>query len=56
MLGIDPHIFKHEVKTYSDANLVRQHLRAVNPRKAPTIKGEIEKLIKAGFIYLIPLT
>ena len=28
----------------------------MNPRKAPTIKAEIEKLLKAGFIYLVPLT
>ena len=32
-----------------------QHLHAVNPRKAPTIKAEIEKLLKASFIYPIPL-
>ena len=29
---------------------------AVNPRKSPTIKAEIEKLLKDGFIYPIPLT
>ena len=28
----------------------------MNPRKAHTIKAEIEKLLKSGFIYLIPLT
>ena len=28
----------------------------MNPRKAPTIKAEIEKLLKSGFIYPIPLT
>ena len=28
----------------------------MNPRKAPTIKVEIEKLLKAGFIYPVPLT
>ena len=28
----------------------------VNPRKAPTIKAEIEKLLKANFIYPVPLT
>ena len=28
----------------------------MNPRKAPTIKVKIEKLLKAGFIYPIPLT
>ena len=56
MLGIDPRIVEHEIKTYPNAKHVPQHLRAVNPRKAPTIKAEIEKLLKAGFIYPIPLT
>ena len=28
----------------------------MNPRKAPAIKVEIEKLLKAGFIYLVPFT
>ena len=28
----------------------------VNPRKAPAIKAEIEKLLKASFIYPVPLT
>ena len=31
-------------------------MRAVNPTKSPTIKAEIEKKLKAGFIYPIPLT
>ena len=54
MLGINPRIVEHEIKTYPNAKPVRQCLRAVNPRKAPTIKAEIEKLLKAGFIYPIP--
>ena len=28
----------------------------MNPIKAPTIKAEIEKLLKVGFIYPVPLT
>jgi hypothetical protein len=28
----------------------------VNPRKAPTIKAEVEKLLNVGFIYPVPLT
>ena len=28
----------------------------VNPRKAPAIKADIEKLLKASFIYPVPLT
>ena len=54
--GIDPHIVEHEIKTYPNAKPVRQHLHVVNPRKAPAIKVEIEKLLKAGLIYPIPLT
>ena len=55
MLGIDPSIVVHEIKTYPMAKPVRQKLRQVHPRKAATIKVEIEKLLKAGFIYPIPL-
>ena len=49
MSGIDPRIVEHEIDTYLDAKPVWQHLRAVNPRKAPTIKAEIEKLFKSRF-------
>jgi hypothetical protein len=56
MLGIDPRTIKHEIKTYSDAKPDRQRLRVVNPRKAPIIKAEVEKLLNVGFIYPIPLT
>ena len=56
MPGIDPRIVEHETKPYPDAKLVRQSLCAVNPRKAPTIKDEIEKLLNASFIYPVPLT
>ena len=55
MQGIDPHIVEHEIKTYPNTKLVRQHLRVVNPRKAPAIKAEIEKLLNVGLIYPVPL-
>ena len=55
MPGIDPWIVKHEINTYPNAKHVRQRLHIVNPRKAPAIKAEIEKLLKVGFIYPIPL-
>ena len=55
MPGIDPSIVEHEIRTYLDAKHVRQKLRHVNPRKAVTIKAEVEKLLKAGFIYPIAL-
>jgi hypothetical protein len=56
MTGIDPRIVEHEIKNYLDAKHVRQHLRVVNPWKAPAIKVEVEKLLNDGFIYLVPLT
>ena len=55
MSGIDPCLVKHEIKTYPNAKPVRQRLHAVYPRRAPTIKAEIEKLLKDDFIYPIPL-
>ena len=56
MPGIDPSIVVHEIKTYPDAKPVWQCLRQIHPRKAAAIKAEVEKLLKAGFIYPIPLT
>ena len=56
MLGIDPSILVHEIKTYPTAKLIRKKLRQVHPRKVAVIKAEIEKLLKAGFIYPVPLT
>ena len=55
MLGIDPFIVVHEIKTYPTAKPIRQKLRQVHPRKATAIKAKIEKLLKVGFIYPIPL-
>ena len=54
--GIDPSIVQHEIKTYENAKPVRQKLRPINPRKAAAIKAEVEKLLKAGFIFPVPLT
>jgi hypothetical protein len=56
MPGIDPSIVVHEIKMYPKAKSVRQRLRPVHPRKAATIKLEVEKLLKAGFIYPVALT
>jgi hypothetical protein len=56
MPGIDPKIVEHEITTYPDAKPIRQKLHPVNPRKAAAIKAEVEKLLKAGFIYPIHLT
>jgi hypothetical protein len=54
--GIDPRINEHEIMTYPDAKPVWQNLRPFNPRKATTIKAEVEKLLQVGFIYPVQLT
>jgi hypothetical protein len=56
MLGINPQIIEHEIKTYPIAKPVKQHLRVVNPQKAPAIKAEVQKLLNVGSIYPVPLT
>ena len=53
--GIDLSIMVHEIKTYPTAKPVRKKLRQVHPQKVVAIKAEIEKLLKAGFIYHVPL-
>ena len=55
MLGIDPSIVVHGIKTYPTAKPVWQTLRQVHPRKVAAIKVEMEKFLKAGFIYPVPL-
>ena len=55
MPGIDPSIGVHEIKTYPTTRLVRRKLRQVHPHKAAAIKAEVKKILKAGFIYPIPL-
>ena len=52
---IDPWIVENEIKTYLNVKPVRQKLRVLNPRKALAIKEEIKKLLKDGFVYLVPL-
>ena len=56
MPDIDPRIVVHEIKTYAEAKPIRQKLRQIHPKKAAAIKAEVEKLLRAGFIYPIPLT
>ena len=55
MPSIDPSIMVHEIPTYPGAKLVRQRLCPMHPRKTVAIKGEVEKLLKVGFIYPISL-
>lgn len=56
MPDIDPSIVVHEIPTYPGAKLVHQRLCHVHPRKVAAIKAEVEKILKASFIYPIPLT
>jgi hypothetical protein len=56
MPGIDLEIVVHEIKTYPNAKPVRKRLHPIHPRKEATIKLEVEKIIKYGFIYPVALT
>jgi hypothetical protein len=56
MSGIDPDIVVHEIKTYLGAKPIQKKLFLVHPHKAVAIKLEVEKLLKAGFIYPVALT
>lgn len=56
MLGVDPKIVVHQIKTYVGGRPIWQRLRPIHPKKATTIKEEVEKLLKADFIYPVPLT
>ena len=55
MPRIDPKIVVHEIKTYSDVKPIRKILCPIHPQKATAIKAEVENLLRAGFIYPIPL-
>ena len=54
--GIDPSIVEHKIRTYPDAKPVWKKLRPFNSCKAVAVKAEVEKLLKASFIYPIALT
>jgi hypothetical protein len=56
MPGIDLDIVVHEIKTYPDAKPVRHRLHPIHPCKVATIKYEVEKLLKDGFVYPVSLT
>ena len=56
ILGIDTSIVIHEIRTYPNAKEFHQKLGQVHPRKASTIKEDIEKNVKVGFICPVPLT
>jgi hypothetical protein len=54
--GIDLRIVEHEITTYLDAKTKWQKLHLINPKKATTIKAEVEKMFNVGFIYHVQLT
>jgi hypothetical protein len=54
MPGIDPKIVEHEITTYLDAKPIRQKFHPVNPKKATTIKIEVEKIAKGRFYLSYP--
>jgi hypothetical protein len=56
MLGIDLSIVVHEIKAYVGVKPIRQKLCPVHTKKTAAIKAKIEKLLKSGFIYPVPLT
>ena len=56
MPTIDVRIIVHEIKTYAGAKPVRKKLRQIHLKKATAIKVEVLKLLRAGFIYPVPLT
>ena len=56
MPQIYPSIVVHEIETYTGAKPIWHKLRQVHSRKVATIKEEAEKILRAGFIYPIPLT
>lgn len=55
MSGIDPSIVVKKIPTYPNAKPIHQQLHLVHPRKVAAIKAKVEKLLKASFIYPIPL-
>lgn len=55
ILGIDLGIMVHEIPNYLDAKPIWQCHRPVHLRKEVAIKAKVEKILKDGFIYPIPL-
>jgi hypothetical protein len=49
-------IVEHKTKINPNTKLVRQKMRVLNPKKAPTIKAKIEKLLRACYIYPVLLS
>jgi hypothetical protein len=56
MSSIDPRIVEQNIKMYKNVIFFWQKLQPVDLIKATTIKAKVEKLLKASFIYIVPLT
>ena len=56
MPRIDTSIVEHTINMYHDVKPVCQRLHLVHPKKAVAIKAEVEKILRAGFIYPVTLT
>jgi hypothetical protein len=56
MPGIHEDIVVHDIKTYLGSKLIQQRLHPMHPHKDATIKLEVEKLLKVGFVYPVSLT
>ena len=55
MPRIDPLIVVLEIMAYPNAKSVCMKLHQLHPQKAATIKEEVEKLLRDGFIYPVSL-
>ena len=55
MSGIDLSIVDHEIKIYENSKHFYQRLQPFHLRKTTTIKTEVEKLLRVGFVYPVPL-
>ncbi|GLJ19357.1 hypothetical protein SUGI_0348760 [Cryptomeria japonica] len=53
MSGIDPTVYSHRIYIKDDCCPLRQPQRRVNPALKEIVKEELQKLLKAGFIYPI---
>ena len=50
MPGIDPEVACHKLTIKKGARTVRQKRRCFNQERYEAINGEVEKLLKAGFV------
>jgi hypothetical protein len=51
--GFDPALIQHAIHIKEGIKLVRQNQRPINPTLEETIRKELEKLLKAGIIFLV---